>query len=51
VVAGDHSRATLPGDADGRLAALKESMLAVESGSAGKDDGWLLRLCRVTGQV
>jgi hypothetical protein len=39
------------GDTDGRLAALKEAMLAVESGSAGKDDGWLLRLCRVTGQV
>jgi hypothetical protein len=43
--------AALPGDSYGRLAALKEAMLAVESASAGKDDGWPLRLCRVTGRV
>jgi hypothetical protein len=35
----------------GRLAALKEAMLAVESASAGKDDSWPLRLFRVTGEV
>jgi hypothetical protein len=45
------SLVALPDEPDGRLAALKEAMLAVESASAGKDDSWLLRLCRVTGQV